>query len=115
MAVPSPDKIICDLALSLMLGGEAISDIATLRGEHGANEPAASDPTVSRLIAALARTPTGRWTRSARPAPVAPGPGDWPVASVSLSNSAPWGTPPDTHQRSVERGVALPIESQPIR
>ena len=54
LAVHDPGKIICDLAVSLVLGGEALSDIATLRAEPGVYGPVASDPTVSRLIAALA-------------------------------------------------------------
>ena len=54
LAVHDPGKIILDLAMSLVLGGEALSDIATLRGEPGLYGPVASDPTVSRLITALA-------------------------------------------------------------
>ena len=54
LAVHDPGKIICDLAMSLVLGGEALSDLATLRAEPGIYGPVASDPTVSRLIAALA-------------------------------------------------------------
>ena len=54
LAVHDPGKIICDLAMSLVLGGEALSDLATLRAEPGVYGPVASDPTVSRLIAALA-------------------------------------------------------------
>ena len=54
LAVHDPGKIIRDLAVSLVLGGEALSDLATLRAEPGVYGPVASDPTVSRLIAALA-------------------------------------------------------------
>ena len=54
MAVHDPGKIILDLALSLVLGGEALSDIDALRAEPGVYGPVASDPTVSRLIATLA-------------------------------------------------------------
>ena len=54
LAVHDPGKIICDLAVSLVLGGEALSDLATLSAEPGVYGPVASDPTVSRLIAALA-------------------------------------------------------------
>ena len=35
LAVHDPGKIICDLAMSLVLGGEALSDLATLRAEPG--------------------------------------------------------------------------------
>lgn len=55
LAVHDPGKIILDLAVSLVLGGEALSDIAVLRGEPGVYGSVASDPTVSRLIAALAQ------------------------------------------------------------
>ena len=54
LAVHDPGKIICDLAVSLVLGGEALSDLATLRAEPGVYGPVASDPAGSRLIAALA-------------------------------------------------------------
>jgi len=54
LAIHDPGKIICDLAMSLVLGGEALSDLATLRAEPGVYGPVASDPTVSRLIATLA-------------------------------------------------------------
>ena len=53
LAVHDPGKIICDLAISLVLGGEALSDIAVLRSEPGIYGRVASDPTVSRLIALL--------------------------------------------------------------
>ncbi|GAA3873427.1 hypothetical protein GCM10022275_23110 [Tessaracoccus defluvii] len=55
LAVHDPGKIICDLALSLVLGGEALSNLATLRAEPGVYGPVASDPAVSRLIATLAQ------------------------------------------------------------
>lgn len=53
-AVHDPGKIICDLALSLVLGGEALSDVDALRGEPSVFGRVASDPTVSRLITTLA-------------------------------------------------------------
>ena len=53
-AVHDPGKVILDLALSLVLGGEALSDLAVLRTEPGVYGPVASDPTVSRLIGLLA-------------------------------------------------------------
>lgn len=49
LAVHDPGKVVLDLTIMLALGGNALSDIATLRAE-----PGASDPTVSRVIAALA-------------------------------------------------------------
>lgn len=53
-AVHDPGKIICDLAITLALGGDCLADIATLRAEPGLFGPIASDPTVSRLITTLA-------------------------------------------------------------
>ena len=49
-----PGKIICDLVISLVLGGEALSDVSVLRAEPGVYGCVASDPTVSRLITVLA-------------------------------------------------------------
>ena len=54
LAVHDPGKILLDLAVSLALGGDALSDVAVLRGEPGVYGPVASDPTVSRLIKVLA-------------------------------------------------------------
>jgi hypothetical protein len=54
LAIHDPGKIVLDLALSLVLGGEALSDVDVLRAEPGVYGPVASDPTVSRLIALLA-------------------------------------------------------------
>ena len=49
-----PGKIITDLATSLALGGDCLADIATLREHTAVFGRVPSDPTVSRLIAALA-------------------------------------------------------------
>ncbi|WP_040840855.1 IS1380 family transposase, partial [Nocardia brevicatena] len=49
-----PGKIVTDLAVMLALGGDCVSDPALLRGEPGLFGAVASDPTVSRLITALA-------------------------------------------------------------
>jgi hypothetical protein len=53
-AVHDPAKILLDLAVSLALGGDCLADIAVLRAEPGVYGPVASDPTVSRLVDALA-------------------------------------------------------------
>ncbi|SDB80410.1 Transposase DDE domain group 1 [Raineyella antarctica] len=53
-AVHDPGKILCDLALTLALGGDCLADIAQLREEPGLYGRVASDPTVSRLIKVLA-------------------------------------------------------------
>ncbi|MGA9872638.1 MAG: IS1380 family transposase [Rhodococcus sp. (in: high G+C Gram-positive bacteria)] len=49
-----PGKIITDLAVSLSLGGDCLADIATLREHTAVFGKVPSDPTVSRLITALA-------------------------------------------------------------
>lgn len=54
LTVHDPAKIILDLAVTVALGGDALSDLATLRAEPGVYGLVASDPTVSRMIAALA-------------------------------------------------------------
>jgi hypothetical protein len=53
-AIHDPAKIICDLAVSLALGGDCLADVAVLRAEPGVFGPVASDATVSRAIDALA-------------------------------------------------------------
>jgi hypothetical protein len=53
-AAHDPAKIICDLALSLAVGGDCLADVGVLRSEPGVYGRIASDPTVSRTITALA-------------------------------------------------------------
>lgn len=53
-AVHDPAKVVTDLAVTLALGGDCLADVALLRSEPGVYGPVASDPTVSRAIAALA-------------------------------------------------------------
>jgi hypothetical protein len=53
-AVHDPAKIVCDLAVTLALGGDCLADIALLRAEPAVFGPVASDPTVSRAIDVLA-------------------------------------------------------------
>jgi hypothetical protein len=57
LAVHDPGKVITDLALSLALGGDCLADVAVLRAEPGVYGRVASDPTVSRTVAALAKNP----------------------------------------------------------
>jgi hypothetical protein len=52
--IHDPAKIICDLAVSLALGGDCLADVAVLRGEPGVYGSVASDATVSRSIDMLA-------------------------------------------------------------
>lgn len=53
LASHGPGKILCDVALSLAVGGDCLSDLAQIRAEPGVYGPVASDPTVSRLIGLL--------------------------------------------------------------
>ena len=53
-AVHDPGKIVADLAAAVALGGDCLADIAVLREQPHLAGPVASDPVVSRLIAALA-------------------------------------------------------------
>jgi Transposase DDE domain group 1 len=54
LAIHDPGKIITDLALNLALGGGCLADLVVLRAEPGVYGRVASDPAVSRAIAALA-------------------------------------------------------------
>ena len=53
-AVHDPGKIVADLAAAVALGGDCLADIAVLREQPHLAGPVASDPVVSRLVAALA-------------------------------------------------------------
>jgi DDE family transposase len=53
-AVHDPGKIVADLAVAVALGGDCLADVAVLRAEPELYGPVASDPVVSRTIAALA-------------------------------------------------------------
>ena len=53
-AVHDPGKIVTDLVVALALGGDCLADVAMLRAQPELAGPVASDPVVSRLIAALA-------------------------------------------------------------
>jgi hypothetical protein len=53
-AVHDPGKIITDLAATLALGGDCLADVAVLRDSPQVFGPVASDPTISRLVHALA-------------------------------------------------------------
>ena len=57
LAVHDPGKIVLDLAVAVALGGDCLADIGLARVEPGVCELVASDPTVSRLITALAEDP----------------------------------------------------------
>ncbi|PCC30219.1 IS1380 family transposase [Glutamicibacter sp. BW80] len=48
-----PGKVLVDLALSLAMGGDCISDVNRLRSQPAIYGPVASNPTISRLIATL--------------------------------------------------------------
>src|SRR3954470_5445161 len=54
LARHDPGKVLLDLAMSLAIGGDCLADIAQLRAAREVFGPVASDPTVSRLIDALA-------------------------------------------------------------
>lgn len=53
-AVHDPGKILLDVALAVALGGDCLADVAMLRAEPDLFGQVASDPTVSRLVRALA-------------------------------------------------------------
>ncbi|CAL9597841.1 IS1380 family transposase ISStsp3 [Streptomyces sp. enrichment culture] len=53
-AVHDPAKVLLDVALAVALGGDCLADVGVLRAEPAVFGPVASDPTVSRLVDALA-------------------------------------------------------------
>jgi Transposase DDE domain group 1 len=53
-AVHDPGKILADLAMTLALGGDCLADAAVPRAQPELAGPVASDPVISRLVAALA-------------------------------------------------------------
>jgi hypothetical protein len=69
-AVHDPAKVITDLPVILVLGGDCLADVALLRTEPGVYGAVTSDPTVSRTIdrPALAAPRALRAINTARPA-----------------------------------------------
>jgi hypothetical protein len=57
LAVPHPGKVVCDLAVSLALGGDCLADVGMLRAESGLFGPVASasadDPVIVDVDATL--------------------------------------------------------------
>src|SRR4051794_4388498 len=56
-SVHDPGKTVLDLAVAIALGGDCLADIGVVRAQPELFGPVASDPTVSRLIDALAEQP----------------------------------------------------------
>lgn len=54
-----PGKAVLDLAVMVALGGDCLADIALVRAQPELFGPVASDPTVSRLVEALAEDAAG--------------------------------------------------------
>ena len=52
--VHDPGKVLLDVATAVALGGDCLADVAAVRAQPEVFGPVASDPTVSRLFAALA-------------------------------------------------------------
>jgi Transposase DDE domain group 1 len=69
-SVHDPGKTVLDLAVAIALGGDCLADIAVVRAQPELFGAVASDPTISRLVDALATDPMAAITaiRSARAA-----------------------------------------------
>jgi Transposase DDE domain group 1 len=52
--IHDPGKVLLDVATAVALGGDCLADVAVVRAQPEVFGPVASDPTVSRLVAALA-------------------------------------------------------------
>lgn len=55
--VHDPGKTVLDLAVAIALGGDCLADVGVVRAQPELFGPVASDPTISRLIDALAQRP----------------------------------------------------------
>jgi hypothetical protein len=53
-AVHDPGKVLLDVATAVALGGDCVADVAAVRGQPEVFGSVASDPTISRVFAALA-------------------------------------------------------------
>jgi hypothetical protein len=53
-ATHDPGKVLLDVSTAVALGGDCLADVAVIRAQPEVFGPVASDPTVSRLVAALA-------------------------------------------------------------
>ncbi len=56
-SIHDPGKVVADLAVAVAPGGDCLADVAVLRAEPELYGPVASDPVVSRKVAALAADP----------------------------------------------------------
>ncbi len=54
LSTHNPGKIVLDLAIAVAAGGDCAADVSLLRTQPGVFGSVASDPTVSRLVSALA-------------------------------------------------------------
>ena len=85
-AVHGPSKVLLDLAITVVAGGVTLADVAVLRAEPSLYGPVASDPTVSRVIAALAADARRCCGRSTLPEPQpAPRCGVWLVSMPPIT------------------------------
>ena len=88
-AVHDPGKVIADLAVRVALGGRCLSDLSLLRCDKEVFGPVASDPTVSRLVGALADHVEAVEAAEAGPAgQCGIGCGTWPASTHQRLESA---------------------------
>ena len=88
-SVHDPGKITLDLAVCVAPGGRCLSDVALLRCQGEVFGPVASDPTVSRLVGALADHVEAVEAAEAGPARrCGSGCGTWPASTHQRLESA---------------------------
>ena len=75
-----PGKILTDLAMTLVLSGDCVADVAVLRAQPELAGPVASDPVISQLVSALAAD-APRVLREIRKARAAARERDWALAA----------------------------------
>lgn len=83
-ATHDPGKVLIDVAAAVALGGDCLADVAVVRAQPDLFGLVASDPTVSRVIAAVAADiesslPAIRAARARAVRWCGPGGGRWPA------------------------------------
>jgi hypothetical protein len=91
-ATHDPAKIICDLAVSLAVGGDCLADVGVLRSEPGVYGRVASDATVSARSRRWPLTCRRCWPQSMLPErTLAAACGSWPANTPPIITLTPAG------------------------
>jgi len=92
-ATHDPAKVVCDLALTLAVGGDCLADVAVVRAEPGVYGRVAWDPTLSRTVDVLAGDAPRALARSI----------SWRSSRLTFSAISPTNPRPTAPRRREER------------